>query len=206
MADDVPQSPRWSALLMAGGQSRRMGRDKATLIVGGEELWRRQVRTLREAGASEIMVARAGRELFDQPGLVAVRDAAPGCGPLGGLVAGLRQANWRWLLALAVDLPFMPAPFLREMVTGAAREGCGVVPVSHGRFEPLAAVYASASLALAEECLAHQRWSLQGMVERCMSAGLMRSLEVCEDERGYFRNVNTPEELAEAERILGGQA
>src|SRR3954463_5091935 len=117
MPGDFPQSPPCSALLMAGGESRRMGRDKATLVIGGEELWRRQVRTLREAGCAEIMIARGEREPLGigEPGLIEVPDAMPGCGPLGGLVAGLRQAKTRWLLVLAVDLPFMPAAFLRQM-------------------------------------------------------------------------------------------
>jgi molybdopterin-guanine dinucleotide biosynthesis protein A len=194
MTGDISQSPRWSALLMAGGESRRMGRDKATLVVGGEELWRRQVRTLREAGASEIIVARAGRESLDEPGLRTVPDAAPGCGPLGGLVAGLRPAKTRWILVLAVDLPLMPAGFLREMIAMAELDGRGVVPVIDGRFEPLAAVYVNGCLALAEESLLSQQLSMQALVHLCLTAGLMRSFEVRAHERAYFRNVNTPED------------
>jgi molybdopterin-guanine dinucleotide biosynthesis protein A len=202
MSGDNLKSTHWSALLMAGGESRRMGRDKATLTVGGEPLWRRQVRTLRDAGFGEIIVARAGRERLEEPGLINVSDAATGCGPLGGLIAGLRQAKTRSVLVLAVDLPLMPAAFLQEMMEMAKLDGRGVVPVIDGRFEPLAAVYVNGCLALAEECLVNQQWSMQGLVERCVAAGLMRTLEVGELDRGYFRNVNTPEELAEVERQL----
>src|SRR5205809_5309599 len=114
---EQPPSPRWSALLMAGGESRRMGRDKATLVVGGEPLWRRQVRTLREAGFAEIMIARGEREPLGagEPGLLTVPDAREGCGPLGGLVAGLEKAT-EWLLVLAVDLPQLPAAYLRSIM------------------------------------------------------------------------------------------
>jgi molybdopterin-guanine dinucleotide biosynthesis protein A len=200
MPTEVTQAPAWSALLMAGGESRRMGRDKAMLVVGGEPLWRRQVRTLRKAGASEIIVARAGRASFDEPGLITVPDAAPGCGPLAGLVAGLRQAKMRWILALAVDLPLMPAAFLREIITQAEWDGCGVVPVIDGRFEPLAAVYVNGCLALAEESMASPERSMQRLVQGCVTAGVMRSFEVRAHERAFFRNANTPEDLAEIER------
>jgi molybdopterin-guanine dinucleotide biosynthesis protein A len=197
MAGPFPQSPQCSALLMAGGESRRMGRDKATMMIGGEPLWRRQVRTLREAGVAEIMIARGERELLGagEPGLIALADAAPGCGPLGGLVAGVRQAKTDWTLVLAVDLPFMSAAFLRQMMAMAEQERLGLAPVLDGRVEPLAAVYPKGCLAFAEECLASRQLSMRALVERCVAAGLMRSFEVREHERAYFRNVNTPEDL-----------
>ncbi len=111
---------------MAGGESRRMGRDKATLMVGGEPMWRRQIRTLREAGFAEIMIARGAHEPLGagEPGLVEVPDAVPGCGPLGGLATGLQRASTGWLLVLAVDLPFMPASFLREMIALTEADEC----------------------------------------------------------------------------------
>lgn len=192
---------------MAGGESRRMGRDKATLLAGGDSLWRRQVRTLREAGAGEIIVARAGRAWANEPGLLTVPDAQPGCGPLGGLVAGLRRASGRWTLALAVDMPLMPAGYLRKMITQAESDHCGVAPAIEGRFEPLAAVYQSVCLPLAEDCLSREEWSMQTLLERCVTSGLMRRFAVPENECAYFRNVNTPEDLAEVERHLhAGQA
>src|SRR5205809_686126 len=94
---DASQSARLgggvTGLLLAGGESRRMGCDKAELPVCGELLWKRQVRTLLAGGAGEIVISRG-----DQPplpeldrGILTVADAARGCGPLGGVVGALRQ-------------------------------------------------------------------------------------------------------------------
>jgi molybdopterin-guanine dinucleotide biosynthesis protein A len=202
MSGDIPQSPRWSALLMAGGESRRMGRDKALLELGGEPLWRRQLRTLREASFQEIIVARGPRACLDEPGLIMVTDAESGRGPLGGLVAGLRRATAPWVLVLAVDLPLMPSWFLQGMMAMAETDGRGVAPTIDVRYEPLAAVYPSVCLEFAEEALANKVWSLQALLQRCVLADLMRSVSMHDEKRDYFRNVNTPEDLAEIEERL----
>jgi molybdopterin-guanine dinucleotide biosynthesis protein A len=204
MSGQMRQSDRWSALLMAGGESRRMGRDKATLVIAGEELWRRQVRTLRKAGFAEIMIARGEREPLGvgEPGLIVLPDAREGCGPLGALAAGLQRVSTGWLLVLAVDLPLMPAAFLRPMMELAGESGRGVVPQIDGRFEPLVAVYPGTCLEWSEDCLAGGQWSMRKLVQLCMRDKLLRSLKVRDNERGYFRNVNTPEDLADVERQL----
>lgn len=209
MASDIPPSTLWTALLMAGGESRRMGCDKATLTLGGEPLWRRQIRTLREAGAREIMIARGALEPLGtgEPGLIHVPDARPGCGPLGGLAAAFQRASTRRLLVLAVDLPLMPAWFLREMMamTGDDERGRGVVPVLDGHWEPLAAVYMTApGECFAAGALRDGNRSLQHLVQELKNYEFMREFAVLEENRAFFQNVNTPEDLAEIERQFTG--
>ena len=117
-----------------------MGRDKATLRVGGERLLERQVRVLREAGVSEVAlslgpaagVRSAGEDAMPAggptdpaagaaipSGLPIVRDAAPDAGPLAGIVAGLEWAAPRPLLVLAVDMPRVEPGFLRRLLREA---------------------------------------------------------------------------------------
>ena len=192
---------------MAGGESRRMGCDKAMLTVGGEPLWRRQVRTLREAGFAEILIARGMHDSLGagELGLIEVPDAAPGCGPLGGLAAGLARVAMRWLLVLAVDMPLMPATFLREMIaiTEADERGRGLVPVLDGEWEPLAAIYPTEPAAsIAIDALQARSLSLQLLVKQLVLLDCMREWAVPEDQRAFFRNVNTPEDLAAIERVL----
>lgn len=196
---------------MAGGESRRMGRDKATLVVGGEPLWRKQVRTLREAGFEEIMIARGSHDPIGtgEPGLIEVRDAVPGCGPLGGLAGSLQRVSTRWLLVLAVDLPLMPARFLREMIamTETDERGRGLVPVVDGEWEPLAAIYVAESTSVcASEALRSHALSMRELVKQLVSLGCIREWEVPKESRDFFRNVNTPEDLAEIERRIGPDA
>ncbi|TVP58349.1 MAG: molybdenum cofactor guanylyltransferase [Gemmatimonadales bacterium] len=131
-------------LILAGGRSSRMGRDKAMLRVGGERLLERQARVLREAGVSEVVLslgsaagAPSGGEdptpaggptdpaagAAIPPGLPIVRDAAPDAGPLAGIVAGLEWAAPRPLLVLAVDMPRVEPEFLRRLLREARDPG-----------------------------------------------------------------------------------
>src|SRR3954467_15750089 len=99
MEGNASQSPAatslCSGLLLAGGESRRMGSDKAGLVLGGEALWRRQLRTLRAAGVGEILISRGALPALEvkEHGVVQIPDVAESAGPLGGLLAGLRATS-----------------------------------------------------------------------------------------------------------------
>ena len=78
-------------VVLAGGDSRRMGCDKAEIVIGGEPLWRRQVRVLRTAGADPVMlVRRPGQSAPD--GIPILRDGVGDAGPMAGLQAALSAA------------------------------------------------------------------------------------------------------------------
>ena len=101
--------------VLAGGRSSRMGRDKATLDLGGKPLVARAVEKLRRVCA-EVKV------LSGDPGLEAyapvVRDLHADCGPMGGMEAALSSSGFDWNLFLPVDVPFLPAAYLEEWVRG----------------------------------------------------------------------------------------
>jgi len=184
-----------SGALLAGGESRRMGSDKADMLVGGAPLWKRQSAVLREAGVDEVMVSGPDRAEWRDAGLIVVEDEQRARGPVGGLVSVLRRAAHPLLLVLAVDMPSMTSSFLRTLVE-SAEAGAGVVPKIGERYEPLAAVYPAAALALAEECLSRGALSLQGFVAQAVACGLVRERVVAADDRALFFNLNTPADLA----------
>src|SRR4051794_17087842 len=130
-----------SGLLLTGGESRRMGLDKARVLFCGEPLWKRQARTLLHAGASEVMISRGDRAPLGElgAGMVTVADAVVGCGPLGGITGGLRLMRGEWLMVLAVDLPLVHSRLLRLFVEQAISSGRGVVGKKDKGFEPLVA-------------------------------------------------------------------
>jgi len=137
----------FSAVILAGGQSSRMGRDKAWLAVGGQSLLARQVRLLRDAGACEVFISgRAGAD-YGALGCRVLTDRFPGAGPLAGIEVALDAASAPLLLVLAVDMPHMSADVLQQLV-GQCTETTGVVPRLAGAIEPLAAVYPKAALSL----------------------------------------------------------
>lgn len=183
-----------SGVVLAGGRSRRMGRDKAFLTVGGETLVQWQVALLRSAGCDEVMVSgRAGVD-YGVPGARVVYDPVENAGPLAGLVAALVAMKNDRLLVLAVDLPRMTKGFLERL---AAAGDAQVSVVAHGLngYEPLGACYARSMLGPARAALARGEFSLQALIGRAEAVGLVSRLAPNPGEEGIFANWNSPEDL-----------
>jgi molybdopterin-guanine dinucleotide biosynthesis protein A len=186
---------RFSAALLAGGKSRRMGRDKALLPVSGHRyLWQRQLALLQELAPQRIFWSGFARDGLP-PDLTVVTDLVPDAGPLAGIGACLAASESELLVVLAVDLPCMNAPFLeRLLLTCTASRGA--VTRWDGRFEPLAAVYPRTMLALARQHLAESRLALQDFVAAGVKAGCLEAFPVSTEDRPLFHNVNRPQDLS----------
>ena len=120
-----------------------MGRDKAALEIEGQPLWARQLATLRATGASELFISGRVDGPYAESGVPIIEDLTPNTGPLAALEAVLPRITHPRIVVLAIDLPAMRADYLAALVKIALAKNCSVVPESDGRFEPLAAVYAS---------------------------------------------------------------
>lgn len=185
--------PPFAAVLLAGGQSRRMGRDKAMLTLpDGRRLWERQLGVLRELAPTELFISGPAREGFP-PDVPCLADEQPGCGPLGGIAAALRAMQSPRLVVLAVDLPNMTSGYLRGLLENVEDPACGVVPkhlATDGFYEPLAAVYPLACRDLAEAALRRENRSLQNFVQ---TAGrLIQIRAISAEEKPLFANWNEP--------------
>src|SRR5918996_2302231 len=104
-----------SAVLLAGGQSRRMGRDKATILFRGKPLWQIQLELLRKLQPAEIFVSARTDPAWRPPDVTFVQDEPPSRGPLSGLTATLARIQSEHLLVLAIDMPFMIEDHLRHL-------------------------------------------------------------------------------------------
>jgi molybdopterin-guanine dinucleotide biosynthesis protein A len=188
----------FTAVLLAGGRSTRMGADKAFLRLGNELLIERQLRCLRETGAGELLISgRAGVD-YSPFGVPILYDSQPDSGPLAGLAAALRAAASEMVLVLAVDLPEMTSAMLRKIISAAkAQSGC--VPVVSGGFEPLAAIYPKALLPLAERRLGDQKFSMRDFAQASIDAGIMIPLVIDQSERVSFTNWNRPSDWRQPE-------
>src|SRR6266851_3658974 len=138
-----------TALLLTGGLSSRMGRDKAVLQVDGEPLWCRQIALLRELQPEALWVSARTRPAWVPPNIEVVLDHPPSRGPLSGITAALVRMESTHLLALAIDLPCMTREHLLKLV-GCIQPECGVIPRHHDHLEPLAAIYPKEAAALAQ--------------------------------------------------------
>lgn len=189
----------FSAVLLAGGRSSRMGRDKAEILLpDGRPLWRRQLDdVLRPLGPREIFLSgppRAGVPVDVR----VLPDATAGLGPLSGIAAALGEAKAPLVIVLAVDLPAMTASFFREhLLPACSSENLGAVGFSgaDGFFEPLAAVYPGSAHGLAVECLRGTDRSLQSFVRTAVSAGLVTPVALSPGAAVQFVNWNCPEDV-----------
>ncbi len=188
------------AVVLAGGQSRRMGCDKAWLEVDGQPLIARTLSAIRESGIEEIFISgRAGVDYSALDSSVLL-DRNPNNGPLGGIERALESVNATLLLVLAVDLPNMTVAFIRRLAA-QSDSFTGVVPQLNGELEPLAAIYPKACHAIARDCLRQSRLSARDFAKACLREKLVREFPVVEADAACFHNWNTPSDLDGAHGI-----
>jgi molybdopterin-guanine dinucleotide biosynthesis protein A len=190
--------PEFSAVLLAGGKSTRMGSDKAAIEMEGQALWQRQVATLTALQPRELFIAGRPDGPYLGGAVEVIHDLHPGCGPLGGLEAACWRLQTPLLCVLAVDLPWMTPALLSRLVHLAQRDGRGVVPRNGEYFEPLAAVYPRAILPVIGEHLRQADYSMQALVRHAVELDLVLPCVLSEEERGLFRNANTPADIGES--------
>jgi molybdenum cofactor guanylyltransferase len=184
-----------SAVLLAGGESRRMGKDKARLLFHGRPLWRVQLELLQKLEPTEIFVSARADPVWRPADVQFVADDPPSRGPLSALAAALAQIHSNHLLALAIDMPFMTEKYLK-FLCGQIEPGRGAIAKTDDRFEPLAAIYPHQALANVQSALSGTDFSLQTVTGRLAAAGKLRVMPVTPQERKLFLNVNEPVDLA----------
>jgi molybdopterin-guanine dinucleotide biosynthesis protein A len=188
--------------IQAGGGSGRMGSDKALLPLAGKPLIEHLLTRVGDMG-DDILVTTNQPQDYAFLGIRSVPDPVPGKGALNGLHTAVNAAHGSSVLVLACDMPFVSRPLLEHLVSLASRADV-VVPRHEGHFEPLHALY--------------DKHSCLPAIETALAAGEKRlisfypqvhvlSVEGAElsrlDPRGLsFFNINTPEALAQAERIF----
>jgi molybdenum cofactor guanylyltransferase len=185
----------YTAVLFAGGESRRMGTDKAALIIAGEALWRRQLKTLRQLRPDVLWISARTKPAWAPRNVDIVLDASPSRGPLSGLCSALATMKTTHLLALAIDLSQMRPEQLVKLC-GLARPGMGVIPKNGEFYEPLCAIYPASAAPIASEALERGQLSLQSLVSSLIEQNAMQIFSVKKEDQRLYKNLNTPADLA----------
>ncbi|MDI3316750.1 MAG: molybdenum cofactor guanylyltransferase [Bacillota bacterium] len=195
---------RATLLLLAGGQSRRMGREKALLPFGGEPLIRRIARRL-EPVTAELLVVTSRPEPYRQMGYRVVADPPgwEGQGPLAALRAGLAAARQEAALLVACDMPFASPCLARLLLAEVDRGWPAALPVAGGRAHPLFAAYRRDLATKVEEALRAGVRSLAGFLAALPARRLAEEeISPCGPPERLLINVNRPEEYRQALRTL----
>jgi molybdopterin-guanine dinucleotide biosynthesis protein A len=191
--------PNNIGLILAGGRSRRMqGRDKALLTLLGDPLLSHVVRRIRPQVGALALNSNAPTERFADHDLPVIPDHLPGfLGPLAGIHAGLKCYPNDRLVAVAVDLPFLPSDLVARLESGLGDRAC--VYASDGTQHALALLWRPGSAAVVEDFLRRGGRSLK---EFLAIHGQPAQFDQPTD-RGLFCNINTPQDLARAEQDAG---
>lgn len=191
----------FSAVILAGGKSSRMGRDKAFIEFRGQPLLARQTELVRQIGAAEIFIS--GREGVDYSAFQCrlLQDQFPAAGPLAGITSALDAMHKPLLLVLAVDMANMTGDFLKKL-HARCQDGTGAVPLCDEVIEPLAAFYPKSSGELAQKLLAESSRAYspgaKHFARSCVQTGLAHFVAVAPQETGLFKSWNFPADLPSA--------
>jgi len=191
-----------TAVLLAGGKSRRMGEDKRFLPVGDRTLLERSCTILQQVFNS-VCVAIAQDSAALDVRVPVLRDLIPNCGSLGGLYTGLKQAKTEHIFLAACDMPFLNPQLIEYLVT--LKDDKDVVICRwKGRLHPTHALYSQHCCDVIEAMLRDRQLQIQRLIMH--PALRIRVVEECEIERidqegRSFLNVNTPSDLASVRKL-----
>ena len=191
-------TPEVSGIVLAGGRSRRLGRDKALVEVGGVRLIDRVLGVVRQL-TDDVVVVGGDPRSCARPGVPVIPDRWPGMGPLGGIHSGLEAVRYPRALVVGCDMPFLDLRLLRFMILLSADYDV-VIPNLDGALEPLHAIYSKATLGPIEALLQAGDLRIVHFLRQVRVRYVDRAEVEVFDPRGLsFFNVNTPEDLEQAE-------
>jgi molybdenum cofactor guanylyltransferase len=202
-----------AAVILAGGRSLRMGQPKATLVLGGDMLLAHVVRAVRALVGEIVIVAAADQVIpVDELGdsdvstVRVVHDRIVAAGPLPAVARGLEDVNAEAAFALACDAPLVRPDVLRHLAGRLGPDDAGVVPEWNGRLQPLVAIYRPAIGAELEALAARGEARLQAVAELANVVIVPeRDLRRLDPTGDSFRALNSPADLAAAERLLAAR-
>lgn len=193
-------SGRPLGLVLCGGRSERMGRDKALLPWAGTDLLGHAIDRLAGVTSDVVLLGGPARR-YAERGLPVLADRDEDGGPIAGLEAGLAHADGRAVVLLAVDVPLVPASLLRALLDRLDGHDAAVPVSPHGR-EPLCAAYGPACLgAIRARVAAGERKMTAFWPDVRVREVGPAELAAFGDPAAMFVNVNEPADLERAARL-----
>jgi molybdopterin-guanine dinucleotide biosynthesis protein A len=200
-----------SAAVLAGGQSRRMGADKALLplVDGGAPLLAIVVERLSSL-ADDVFIVAGDRERYAGFGATVVPDLRPGGGALSGIHAAVSRATYEHCLVVACDMPFLSSPLLTWMIS-KPRDYDVLIPMLPGEsrqggkgmvYQTLHAIYSKGCLPAIESRIERGQFQVIGFFAEVRVRPIhVEGIKNHDPELRSFFNANTPEALATARRL-----
>lgn len=195
----IPEATHITGLILAGGQAHRLGgQDKGLIQLGNQQMIGHVIRRLRPQLGEILINANRNQDHYQQLGYPVIADSLPDfAGPLAGLLTGLENMQNDWLISVPCDNPWLPTDLVATLIQAVTDQQCRLgVARSEGQLQP---VY----------CLLHR--SLQTSLHEFLANGQHKVRQwiaqqphcvVDFADAQEFENINTPQQLTEAEKKL----
>jgi len=196
-----------TGVLLAGGKSSRMGKDKRFLELDGASLFQRVLSVLGSTFPEVLVSVADPLPESLQSSHQSIEDLMPGCGSMGGLYSGLKSASHTRVFVVACDMPLLNPAVIEKFVSLGGHADIVMTQSPHGP-QPMHALYSKRCLSYLEAFMADGRLSIQGLLEvselttRLVSEDDFRSID---PHLLSFLNLNTPADLEFARKVLAEQ-
>lgn len=193
-----------TGVLVAGGKSRRMGRDKRLLKVGGKSVFDRTLSLLMGTFVETVVVLAEPIDSLEVRGCRVVYDVIPNAGSLGGVYTGLLAASQPRIFAVACDMPFLEPEVIRFM---ASFDNAADVVVAklHGQFQPMHAMYSKRCAEFLRAMAERHDLKIQALYRtEALRVAVVGANELSSLGGGLrsFQNINTPDDLTLADSAI----
>jgi molybdopterin-guanine dinucleotide biosynthesis protein A len=198
-------SQQIAGFILAGGESSRMGHDKALLELNGSALVVRTARLVETVTGTPAIVGAPER--LGGLGFTVIPDDWPGAGPLGGIATALHITSASWNLIVACDLPYLTRAWLENLVAMAlASAADAVLPMNERGAEPLCAMYQKKCQPVIRAALERgTRKVTDGLVGLRLKSITPAEWKAFDSDGLLFKNMNSPADYEEAKARVGGR-
>ena len=193
----MANSKNITGIILSGGQSKRMGKDKGMVLLDGRPLVAYSISAF--TGLFSDILIGANNKDYQRFGLSVIADEIQGIGPAGGILSCLKASQTHGNLVLSCDMPLITKPVITTVLKQRS-EFDAVVPVHDGHPEPLCAYYSKNAIPVFEEMIKKGMYKLRLILEKlnCFYTDIHKS----GIDPSAFENVNTPEDVKRIEARL----
>jgi len=203
MCVNKKKSREFGAIVLAGGASSRMGFCKSKIKMGGEYLLASNIETIRPSFKEISLVVSKENHFFSSlPLRKVVNPYHPSCGPITGLLVGMKNSDAPFSFVMACDMPFVNMGIINRLLEIVEEDDDVVIPHSPDGYEPLFALYSRRCLPVFERMVRNKEFRIQRMFPHLRVKYLSSSEIIRLDPEGKaFFNINNREDLEMAEGL-----
>ena len=189
-----------AVVVLAGGKSRRMGRDKLELALGGQTLLETVINRFNKE-FEDVYLSISEKEKYPNIKVHRIEDILPGAGPLSGLHAALKSLPDDGVFLVAADLPFACPRAAKRIIELAGKKEACIIRLQDGKLEPLFGYYCKTLLPKCEEAIKTGDYRMSEIIQNSDTQFIApHELGALWDER-IILNINYPEDYKKTQLI-----